>query len=989
MSERLPPQPCEWIDRDRPLAFRFEGRRYTGFAGDVLASALWAAGVRFTGRSFKYHRPRGIYSLANHDANFLVESENGANIRGDVCPLVDGLDVRAVNTWGSLANDRLRITEKFGKLMPVGFYYKGFHTPRRLFPFYERQMRKVAGLGRVNPQWSLQTTPKDYAFCDLLVIGAGPAGLSGALAAADSGAQVLVVDESARAGGSLNWQWAANGAGRKLREELVERVADHPNIKLRMATQAAGCYADRWVALVDSERLTKARAKAILVASGCIEQPAVFQNNDLPGVILASAAQRLMHQYAVRPFRQAVVLAGNEEGYRVAAQLHQQGVEVRAVVDLEDQRTGAAVDAVYRLGIRVFAGSGIHEARATKNRQGVAGAVVAPICRPGVLDDARTERIACDGIAVSVGWAPTSDLLFQAGARFAYDDHLHQLVPEQMPAGLFAAGRVRGVYDLADQQIDGKQAAARACAYLGLATDNIEIDSTDSTVAHDDGTQNPLPHHKVVSPCSRAHSHPYPIFPHPGKKNFVDLDEDLHLADFVHAWQEGYDNVELLKRYSTVGMGPSQGKLSNQNAIRILARLNDATIDATGTTTSRPFHQPVRIDALAGRRFHPERRTPLHEWHAEQDAVFTRVGGGWLRPQYYERDGLDRESCILNEARHVRTFVGIMDLGTLGKIHVSGPDALELLNRVYTGSFTKQKTNTIRYALACDEAGVVIDDGVVVRWADDQFYVTATSSGSDAFFRELQRWALVWRLDVTLVNLTGQYAAINVAGPASRDVLARLCDVDLAADAFPFSAARQALVAGHRASVLRVGFVGELAYEIHLYATSAAHVWNELIESGRAADIQPFGVECQRLLRLEKGHLIVGQDTDALTTPLHLGMQRLPGSKKKFFVGKRSLQVLDQRPLDRKLVGIQFEPDYRGPLPEECCLVIAAGNIAGRVTSIAEKTTLDFPIGLAMVTPDLAAPGTNLEIRTSSGVLAPCRVVETPFYDPDNYRQQL
>ena len=966
MTERLAPQPGEWIDRGNPIRFRFEGQSFTGFAGDVLASALWANGVRMTGRSFKYHRPRGIYSLANHDANFLVESATRTNIRGDSCPLTEDLDVQVVNTWGNLERDWLNIIEKFARFLPVGFYYKAFHTPRRLFPLHENQMRKAAGLGRVDLRWTSRHTPKDYAFCDLLVVGAGPAGLSAALAAADQGADVMVVDEMVRHGGSLNWQWAGDPSGREQLESLVQRTSHHQNIRMRMGTQAAGCYADRWIALVDPLRLTKLRTKALLFASGCIEQPAVFQNNDLPGVILGSAAQRLIHQYAVRPFRQAVVLAANLDGYRLAVDLHESGVDVRAVVDLTAERTGDEVAAVHKRRIRVLSNCGICEALAARRKHGVAGAKVAPLNKIGELDVSNSELIRCDGIAVSVGWAPTSDLLYQAGARFTYDKHLEQLVPEHLPNGIFVAGRVRGVYTLDDQIADGAHAGERASAHLGYAAGDA-----------------PQP-----SPSGKPYSHPYPIFAHKGKKNFVDMDEDLHLADFINAHQEGYNNVELLKRYSTVGMGPSQGKLSNQNAIRILARLNGATVNETGTTTARPFHQPVSIEHLAGRRFHPERRTPLHNWHKNHRALFTRVGGGWLRPEYYESDLNSREASIVAEARHVRSAVGIIDLGTLGKIHVAGPDAAELLQRVYTGSFKRQRVGTLGYGLACDESGFVIEDGVVARRGEDSFYLSATTSGSAHFFRELQRWALVWKLDVILVDLTGQYTAMNLAGPAAREVLAAVCGADLSTEAFPFCAVREADVAGQRALIMRVGFVGELGYEIHLPASRGETVWNALVEAGRQAGVQPFGVEAQRLLRLEKGFHIIGQDTDALTTPFHLGMEKVTHKKKKFFVGRRSLQAIEKQPLDRLLVGIQFDPNYSGPFPQECCLVIEDSEIVGRVTSIAPHTTLDRAIGLAFVSPQWSTPGTGLKIRTEGGAIGSCRVAETPFYDPDNLRQK-
>jgi sarcosine oxidase subunit alpha len=968
VENRLPQQPGEWIDRNQPVNFQFEGTTYTGYAGDVLASALWANNIRFTARSFKYHRPRGIYSLANHDANFLVDDGSRTNLRGDQLLIHEGLVARAVNTWGGLQRDRLKVTQRFGKLMPVGFYYKAFHTPRKLFPFFENQMRQVAGLGSLHPDYVAKTTPKDYAFCDLLVIGAGPAGLSAALAAADEGVDVLLVDELPHAGGSLTWQLAGDPDACKLLKSLLERVHQHDRIRLRLGTQAAGWYSDHWIALVDEQRLTKLRAKALVVASGCYEQPAVFQNNDLPGILLGSAAQRLLYHYAVRPFRSAVVMTANSDGYRLALDLLEAGVEVPAVVDLRANSETELADRVARKGIEIHHQQAIFEAIPTKAKQAVAGVRIAPLESTGKLNAVNPTSIPCDGVAVSVGWAPTADILYQAGGRFSYDQALEQLVPTSLPSTVHVAGRIRGIFHWQDQVEDGHSSGLAACRSLGHNQDQASA---------------------PIEPKGPAPSHPYPIFPHPGKKNFVDFDEDLHLDDFIHAHQEGYDNIELMKRYSTVGMGPSQGKLSNQNAIRILARLNENTIDQTGTTTSRPFHHPVSIEHLAGRRFHPARRTPMHDWHRDHGGQFIYVGGGWERPEFYAQAEKPRGDCILDEAHHVRQHVGMIDLGTLGKIVVSGPDAAAFLNRIYIGSFTKQKPGTLRYGVACDESGVIIDDGVVARLAEEHFYLSATSSGGASFYRELQRWALLWGMRVVLVNLAGQYTAMNLAGPRSRDVLSSLTDIDLTPGGFPFSAARQGQLAGVSAIVMRVGFIGELGYEIHVPAHHGCHVWNAIMHTGEAHSIRPFGVEAQRLLRLEKGHLIVGQDTDALTTPNHANLAGLIRRQKKFFVGQRSLKIHDNHPLDRKLVGFCYPPNTELPLPDECNLIIADGQIAGRVTSIAHRSTLGHPLGLAHVRPDLAETGTTITIRTDSGALSHCQIADTPFYDPEGERQLI
>lgn len=965
MDRRLPARDGEWIDRDRPIDFRFEASTYHGFAGDVLSSALWANDVRMLGRSFKYHRPRGIYSLAGHDANVLVEDGQRTNMRGDLLAIEDGLDVRSVNTVGGLERDRLSITGRFGKLLPVGFYYKAFHTPRRLFPFYESQMRKVAGLGRINAANLPPSSPKDYAFCDLLVIGAGPAGLASAIAASEQGVRVVIVEEQPRPGGSLTWQWSHDINARQHLTGLLEQVAASDAIQLRCQTQAAGWYGDHWVALVDAQRLTKLRAKALLVAAGCFEQPAVFQNNDLPGVMLGSAAQRLVRLYSVKPFDRAVVLAANTDGYQVTLDLHNAGVDVAALVDLRsDGEASTLTHDVKAAGITVHPGHCVYEAIPAPGKKRIQAALICPLDDAGKPTAQQATRINCDGIAMSVGWTPNGGLLYQAGGRFAHAQHVQQLVPEELPPGVFAAGRVNGIFDLEQQIDDGYRAGLAAAAHLGRYKGELATQAK----------------HEAAPP-----SHPHPIVAHPGKKNFVDLDEDLHLADFENAHQEGYDSIELLKRFSTVGMGPSQGKLSNINAMRILAKLNGASINETGTTTSRPFHQPVSIGNLAGRRFHPIARTPIDSWHRQANAKMMHAGS-WMRPEYYKAPGHGRDSCILNEATNVRNNVGMIDVSTLGKLQISGPDAVRFLERIYTGRFAKQPVGRLRYGVACDETGVIIEDGVVARVAEDRFYVTATSSGAAAFYREMQRWATIWGMDVTLANATAHLAAMNLAGPACREVLQELTDLDLSAAAFPYLTLYEGAVADAPATLLRVGFVGELGYEIHTPTSHGFHVWNAIMRAGERLGIQPFGVEAQRLLRLEKGHLIVSQDTDALTNPFEADLAWAIGKKKPFFIGSRSLDILRKKPLARRLVGMAFRADVDA-LPEECNLIIANGEIVGRITSIAPCSTLGHPIAMGFLRPDLAEPDSRVTVRLDPGNLVEAQVVPMPFYDPENTRQ--
>lgn len=963
---RLPEVAGEWIDRRRPVMFSFEGEPYVGFAGDTVTSALWAAGVRVLGRSFKYHRPRGVLSMANHDVNAMMQDGTKLNLRADVTPLREGMNLVAVNTFGGLKKDRARFLDHLSPLLPVGFYYKTFHSPKWMFPRWEKMIRALAGFGTVKFDTPRIRTPKRYDFTDVLVVGAGPSGLSAALAAAKAGAKVVIVDENAGVGGSLGYNRGAEDEPLTVLANLMEAVKAEPNIDLRLGTVAAGYYADHWVPLVDEDRMTKMRARAVIVASGAYEQPAVFHNNDLPGVMLASAAQRLIYRYAVKPMNEAVVLVANTDGYRACLDLHRHGVKVAAVVDLRHEGEASAYGArVERMGIPVFRGHCVYEAVPNRGKTGVAGAVICRLSQAGEPEPRTAVTLPCDGIAMSVGWAPAASLLYQASARMRYAAEVQQFVPQALPPGIFAAGRVNGVYTLRNKLKDGERAGLAAAAYLGIG--RVEVPAA--------------PPAEGVSP-----THPYPIFDHPKGKNFVDFDEDLQLKDFLNAVQEGFDNIELLKRYTTVGMGPSQGKHSNMNAVRILARITGQDIMEIGTTTARPFFHPVPMSHLAGRGFHPERLTPLHERHKAAGARFMQAGA-WLRPEYYPVPSKTRAEAIREEVKAVRTAVGLIDVGTLGKMEVYGPDAGEFLERVYTGRFANMKVGTTRYAVMLDESGVIIDDGVVARLSEQMFYFTTTTSGSVAVYRELTRLNTMWRLNVGIVNATGAYGAINLAGPRSREVLAALTDLDVSEQAFPFLAVREGLVAGIPARLMRVGFVGEIGYEIHVPADCTLHVWDSMMEAGKRFGIRPFGVEAQRMLRLEKGHIIIGQDTDGLTTPYEANLGWAVKMDKRFFIGQRSLRILQKKPLKQILVG--FLLDEGGLAPKECHLIISGNRIVGRVTSVGYSEALGRVVGLAFIDPALSQPGTRFSIRVDGGTLVTAQVVRTPFYDPEGQRQKL
>ncbi|MFA9461214.1 2Fe-2S iron-sulfur cluster-binding protein [Thiohalorhabdus sp. Cl-TMA] len=969
MAERLSSNPNERIDRSRPVTFHFEGKSYTGYAGDTITTALWANGVRILGRSFKYHRPRGILSLANHDVNVMVDDGETLNIRGDVTPIREGQNLTAVNTSGGVAKDRNRWVNNFSKLMPVGFYYKAFHTPKRLFPMWERRIREMAGLGTLNTAGTRTWADKRYDFCDVLVVGAGPSGLSAGIAAAQTGARTVVVDENPYAGGTLNFQGANDPVVAQRRAELLEQAEQTEGLEIRTGTMAAGYYSDHWVPLVDDQFLTKMRAGSVVVATGSWEQPTVFRNNDLPGVMLASAAQRLVQLYSVKPCKRLVVVAANADGYRAALDMAEAGVDVAGIADLREEGEGSDLaDQVAKARIPIYKGHAVGEAHAGSD--GTLSAVTLARFRTERPDDwSAGERIECDGLLMSTGWTPALNLLYQAGATVQYDPRVHQFVPASVPEGVFGAGRVNGQYVLSDKLTDGKRAGLAAAAQVGKAVEEVP---------------------QALEPQGPPPSHPYPILAHPKGKNFVDMDEDLHLKDYHNAAKEGFDNIELLKRYSTNGMGPSQGKHSNMNAVRILSRIRGEPIDQVGTTTARPYYHPVPFKHLAGRRFRAVRVSALHSKHKSMRADEFLRAGAWLRPAYYAGSGAGRDGAITAEVNQIRNAVGIIDVSPLGKIEVNGSDAPEFLDRFFTGKYSSLQVGRSSLCLQCDEAGVVTADGLVGRLAEDRFYVTVGTTHSSGVYQEMQQCAIEWGMsDLWMVNVTGQFAGLNLAGPYARRVLEGLTDVNLDEEQFPFPHFREGTIAGVRGRLLRSGFVGELSYEVHVPSQWAQHVLDRLLEAGAPYGIQACGLEAQRVLRLEKGINIVGVDSDPLTDPFMLGMSWAVKMEKPFFIGQRSLQMLQDRPKERQLAGFSLPEGYSGALPKECNLVLDGNEITGRVTSIAHSPTLGKPIGLCYLAPHQAEPGTQIPIKLGDGSRVTATVESIPFYDPKNTRQKV
>jgi sarcosine oxidase subunit alpha len=967
---RLPEPWGKWIDRNRSISFTFEGHRYSGYTGDTLASALFANGQLMISRSFKYHRPRGAFSFSGLDANTYVQVVDQPNVHADQLPLTENLEAHAQNVWGSLQRDRGVAAGWLARFMPVGFYYRAFFRPRGIWQFWERLFRRSAGLGRISEKTLPGNSDKQYLFADVAVIGGGPAGLSAAIAAAKSGASVVLIDDAPELGGSLNYARFQRQPGEvdAIRTSLVDQVQRSANIRVLSNTTCTGWFADNWLSLHDNNRLFKLRAKQSIACTGSVEQPMVFRNNDLPGVLPASGAQRLMRLYGVRPGNCAAVVTTNLEGYDIARDLVDAGLKLSVFIDMNcTPLDPGAWEWLKSRAIETLSGYTVKEAIAGPGMRSISGIIVDEI-------DVRTDsngtsrQISCDTLISSVGYAPLAQLVCHAGGRLVYDEVVHSLRIDACPDNAYFAGSVNHRYQLESVLRDGESAGSVASKAAGYDAATPPGDQDDYAGEH-------------------TVNHPWPIFPHAKGKDFVDFDEDQTVADLQNAVTDGFDHPELAKRYSTTGMGPSQGRLSSLNAMRIVQRFNNKALNGTEVTTQRPPYKPVPFGLLAGRSFQPERLTPMHDWHLQQNAVMMPAGL-WQRPAFYGHPD-EREELIVAEITAVRKKAGLIDVSTLGGIEVRGPDAAEFLNRMYTFAYRKQETGRIRYLLMTDDTGSLIDDGVACRLAEDYFYVTTTTTGSDSVYRSMLRRIAEWRLEVDVVNVTSAYAAMNIVGPKSREVVRQLeSDIDFSRDAFPYLAGRQGRLCGAQVLAMRVGFVGELGYELHVPWSGALPIWEKLVRAGEEAGILPVGVEAQRILRLEKGHIIIGQDTDGLTVPGEAGLGWAVSHRKGYFVGGPAIAHMNQAPVSRQLTGFVLQ-DPEGPVPSECHLVLSGDKITGRVTSVAKSPSLDRVIGLAYVAPEQAISGAEFEIKVRHGIRVKAQAADLPFYDPDNMRQQL
>ena len=1002
MSQRFRTRQGGRVDRAREIQFTFNGKSYTGLAGDTLCSALLANGVHLIGRSWKYHRPRGVMSAGSEEPNAIFQVEKGdrtiPNARGTQVELYDNLDASSVNCWPSVEFDFLSINSRFSRLMPAGFYYKTFMWPKSMWMKYEHFIRKASGLGESPREYDPDRYEHGHAHCDVLIAGGGVAGLSAALAAGRAGARVIIADEQSEFGGlTLASRAQIDGLdASQWIENAVTELQGMAEVTLLPRSTVFGYHDYNFLTInqrlsdhlplaerpASREKLWQVRARQVVLATGAAERPLIFANNDRPGVMLASAVSTYANRYAVKPGSRAVIFTNNDSAYQTALDLKAADVEVVAVVDARTGSASEMADTVRSAGIDVINGSVVVD---TAGRKRLRSVQVMRLSADGSSVSGNARSLGCDLLALAGGWSPVVHLNAQSGARPVWDEAAAMFRPGEPTQAQVSAGAANGTLDLAGCLREGAAAgndAASACGFesamAAAAADQVESEAI-------------LPLWRLPSPYARGR----------GPKAFIDMQNDVGAADIALAVREGFQSVEHVKRYTAMGFGTDQGKLGNINGMAILAETMGQSIAATGTTTYRPNYTPISFGAFAGqnlgeRLFDPVRKTAMHGWHEENGAMFEDVGQ-WKRPWYYPRDAEDLHQAVNRECLAVRESVGILDASTLGKIEIRGRDSARFLEMIYTNNWIKLEVGKGRYGFMLGEDGMVMDDGVTIRLADDHFFMHTTTGGAAGVLAWMERWLQTeWpEMEVFLTSVTDHWATAAVVGPKSRDVVAAVCaGIDFSANAFPFMASRAGSVGDIECRVNRISFSGELAYEVNIPANHGRFMWEQLMQAGKPFKITPYGTETMHVLRAEKGYVIVGQDTDGSVTVEDLGLGWALSKTKADFIGKRSLSRPDTVRKDRKqLVGLLTE-DPETVIPEGAQLVNDPGApmpvpMVGHVSSSYFSACCGHSIALALVKGGRDRMGEKVYAPLANGRVIEATITEPVFYDKEGARANV
>ena len=938
------------VDRSRPVGFTFDGKSYRGFAGDSLASALLANGVVLMGRSFKYHRPRGPIGAGAEEPNALVSVDRGGgrftpNLRATAVEIYEGLNARSQNRWPSLETDFGAINDRLGRFFPAGFYNKTFMWPRSFWEkLYEPAIRRMAGLGDAPTEADPDEYSATYAHCDVLIVGAGPAGIDAALEASAARKKVILIDEQDQLGGGALpdpalWGWL----------ESSLKDLDRANVTLLPRTTAFGYYHDNFIGAVERltdhfaqpghgprEKLWRIRAGEVILAQGAFERPLVFEGNDVPGVMLSSAALTWLNRYGVAVGSNVAVMAVHDSGWRDAIALARAGVGIAALVDLRDTVDPALLAEANELGLRIELGSAVI---------GVAGRHAVKGVEVALAGGGNRHKIACDAVLMAGGWTPSVHLWSHSLGKLEWSEEWGAYLPGKANENVRCVGACGGKWSFGSGRNVGALPTPRDPATI---------------------------------------------------KAFVDYQNDVTAKDIALAIREGMKSVEHIKRYTTNGMATDQGKTSNLNALQLASGALDRPVQQIGLTTFRPPYTPQTFGALAGHAkdalFQPTRKTAIDPWAEAQGAVFEPVAQ-WRRARYFPRAGEDMHAAVNRECLAVRSSVGIFDASTLGKIEVVGPDAAEFLNRMYTNPWKQLEPGRCRYGLLLREDGFITDDGVSARMAPDRFHLTTTTGGAARVLNMMEDYLQTeWPdLNVWLTSTTEQWSVIALQGPKAREVIAPLVEgIDLSPEAFPHMAVREGTICGVPTRLFRVSFTGELGFEINVPSAYGLHVWKQVWEAGQAHGITPYGTETMHVLRAEKGFIIVGQDTDGTVTPFDAGIDWAVGKKKPDFVGKRSLARPDIVASGRKqLIGLLT--DDPATVLEEGAQIVADPNqpvpmtMIGHVTSSYWSAALGRSIAMALVKDGRERIGETLHVPMPGRTIT-AKVCEPMFYDPEGSR---
>ncbi|MCW3781054.1 sarcosine oxidase subunit alpha family protein [Defluviimonas salinarum] len=982
------------IDRSKALSFTFNGKRMKGFAGDTLASALLGADQMMVGRSFKYHRPRGVVASGAEEPNALVGLGTGGrfepNQRTTTTELFDGAVTASQNHWPSLEFDIGAINDKFYRFLPAGFYYKTFMFPRFAWKHvFEPIVRQSAGLGKVPQNRDEDRYEYAYAFADLVIVGGGIAGLAAALAAGKQGKRVWLIEQTAHWGGRAvvdGVQIEGTDAGAWVKE-AVQALEKMENVTLRTRTMASGLYDHGYLMAYERiadhtpgdgrprHRLWRMRAGHIVTATGAIERPLSFAGNDIPGVMLASAVRDYVVNWAVSPGDRTVIVTNNDDAYRTALALLDAGLVVPAVIDARPEAKGELPQAVRARGVRVLEGHGIAKVKGGKRVTGVATCIQAG-------EGAELEQIACDAVAMSGGWSPVVHLWSHCGGKLIWDDKLAMFRPdpkrpatgEDGAAMVTAVGSANGILAAQDVLADAHQAVGGKGTAPGAVSEAEE-------------------------PLIPVWIMPQGAGPALRFKMWLDPQNDVKVSDVQLAAREGYESVEHTKRYTTLGMATDQGKISNINGLAILSDSLNRAIPETGTTTFRPPYTPISMGAIAGEArgeiFQPLRKTPMHEWHETHGAHWEPVGL-WRRPYCFLRSGEGVHDAVNREIRQVRNSVGLLDASTLGKILVKGPDAGKFLDMLYTNMMSTLPVGKCRYGLMCNENGFLSDDGVVVRLTEDTWLCHTTTGGADRIHGWMEDWLQCewWDFKVYTANVTEQYAQVAIAGPNARKLLEKLGGMDLSKEALPFMEWREGVLGGFRARVHRISFSGELSFEVAVPASEGRAFWDALIAAGEEFGVMPYGTEAMHIMRAEKGFIMIGDETDGTVIPQDLNLQWAISKKKEDYLGKRAQERSFMASPDRwKLVGLET---LDGSVIPDGAYAVAEGynangqrNMQGRVTSTYHSPTLNKGIAMGLVKHGPDRMGEVIEFPVDNGKVVKARIVDPVFYDKDGEKQNV